>query len=579
MRKVLLVILSLTFAALLMNATLNAEKPKFAFDHYYDNDAVIKTIKTLNKAYPELTSLTSLGKTEEGRDIWMLTINNPKTGSEADKPAVYADGAIHGNEIQATETVLYLAYYLLDRYNELPMIRELVDSRVFYIVPIVNVDGRAHFFTDPGGYNIGRTARIPHDDDNDGLVDEDDAEDINGDGEISQMRIKDPNGEYKTHPDDPRVMVRVKPGEKGEWTRLGTEGIDNDGDGRLNEDGPGYVDMNRNYGYIWRPYYVQSGSGEYPNSAKATKAIADFLVTKKNVSFVFNMHNTGGMILRGPSNNFSGFYPPQDLKVYDYLGKEGEKIVPGYRYVIAKEDLYTTYGDFDEFCYGNLGIYGMVGELYMSEKEAYTAPGKKSNENEEASWWGRVKDDEKQKFNDNVNQGAMWQDWKKFKHPQLGEIEIGGWKKFTTRMPPHFLLQEEVHRFASFIIFVARNTPEVEMRLVEKKDLGDGLTRIRVRLENRGAIGTLTYRAVAKNITRQDIVSISGDGLEVVSGGIIDDIHFNRVSYIEHRPHMIFTVVPGFGKVDLQWIVRGSGRATVKFDSLKATDRSLTLEL
>ena len=53
------------------------------------------------------------------------------------------------------------------------------------------------------------------------------------------MRRKDPFGQYRTDPEDPRLMVRVKPGEKGEWTLLGDEGIDNDGDGKINEDLPG----------------------------------------------------------------------------------------------------------------------------------------------------------------------------------------------------------------------------------------------------------------------------------------------------------------------------------------------------
>ena len=125
--------------------------------------------------------------------------------------------------------------------------------------------------TTPGGYNIGRTARVPYDDDHDGLLDEDGPEDLDGDGMILQMRIRDPHGEFKTDPDDPRVMLRVKPGEQGEWRRLGFEGIDDDGDGRVNEDPPGYLDMNRNWGFLWQPTYVQDGAGLYPFSAKVTR--------------------------------------------------------------------------------------------------------------------------------------------------------------------------------------------------------------------------------------------------------------------------------------------------------------------
>ena len=322
-----------------------------SFDHFYDGPAVVKALKNLHDAYPQFTELRTIGTSEEGRDIWLLTITNKKTGADLDKPGVYVDGTIHGNEIQATEVCLYLAWYLLDGYDRVPMIKNLVDSRTFYIVPIVNVDSRARFFTDAGGYNIGRTARVPFDDDRDGLKDEDDYDDLDGDGEILEMRIKDPFGEYKTHPDDKRVMVRVKPGEVGEWRRLGREGIDNDGDGRLNEDTPGYLDMNRNYGFKWQPPYVQSGAGEFPMSAKPTKAIADFIISKPNICFNFAFHNSGGMIVRGPGSKLAGMYPQSDVKVYDFLGQEGEKIIPGYRYLIGSKDMYTTHGDFDEWMF------------------------------------------------------------------------------------------------------------------------------------------------------------------------------------------------------------------------------------
>jgi hypothetical protein len=579
MNRKSLVGIALIVALFLFTNSEAADKVKLSFDHYYSGKEVVDSLRKLNSAYPNLTSLKSIGKSEERRDIWLLTINNPKTGNDTEKPGIYADGAIHGNEIQATETLLYLGYYLLDKYDNLPIVKKLIDTHAFYIIPIVNVDSRGRFFTDPGGYNIGRTGRVPHDDDRDGLVDEDDYEDLDGDGEILRMRIKDPSGKFKTHPDDKRVMVQVKPGEKGEWSILGSEGIDNDGDGRLNEDPPGYLDMNRNYGFKWQPRYVQSGSGDYPMSGMVTKAISDFVLTKPNIVLGFALHNSGGMILRGPGSKLAGFYPPQDIAVYDFLGKEGEKIIPGYRYLVTKDDLYTTYGDFDEWMYSNLGIYCFTGELFISIREQYRKSGEKKEKPQEREWFGAIKDIEKQKFNEFVNQGSMFKDWTKFKHPQFGEIEIGGWRTFTTRMPPTFMLLEELHRFASLIMFSSRHTPEVEMKTIEIKKIGDGLTRVRVRLTNSKAIPTLSKKALTKEISRKDIVKIEGNGIEVISGGIIDDIHFEKISYVKHRPWMIFTHVPGFGHRDIQWIVKGSGKVEIFYDSLKAENRIFKFDI
>lgn len=544
-----------------------ADKLKLAFDHYYSGPEVVETLQKLHKAWPEITELRSLGKSEEGRDIWELTINNPKTGPDTEKPGIYVDGTIHGNEIQATEVALYTAWYLLYNYDSIPKITELVDHRAFYVVPVVNVDGRWRFFADPGSYNIGRSAIVPYDDDRDGLADEDGYEDLDGDGEIMLMRKADPFGEYRTSPDDPRVMIRTKPGEQGEWTLLGREGIDNDGDGDLNEDPPGYLDMNRNWGFKWQPPYVQDGAGDFPMSSKPARAIADFVLSKPNIVFDFAFHNYGGLFVRGPGSNLAGFYPPGDVKVYDYLGHEGEKIVPGYKYIIGSKDMYTTHGDFDEWLYSGLGIYGFVGELFKQDQLHF---GNKE---------GRVTDVEEQKFNDRLAQGTMFKEWTGFDHPQFGKIELGGWRTFTTRIPPAFMLQEMAHRNASMVIFTAGEAPEISLSELDVKHLGDGLHRIRIRAANRHAIPSLSGRAVREQIVREDLLTITGRNIEVVSGGIVDDLYLDNVEAAEHRPEVLFVHVPSFGKTDVQWIVRGSGKVKVSYNALKAANQTLTVDL
>ncbi len=572
MRKlILLTTASLTMLAMICVASVSAVE--ISFDRYYNNDEVTAHLKSLNKAYPSLTKLESLGKTEEGRDIWMLMINNSKTGSDLDKPGIYVDGTIHGNEIQATEVCLYTAWYLLDKYDKIDKVHELVDSRAFYIIPTVNVDSRARFFEDANSYGIGRTARVAYDSDNDGLLDEDGPDDLDGDGEILRMRIRDEYGGWKTDPDDSRNMIRTKPWEKSEWRRLGEEGYDNDGDGDINEDGVGYLDMNRNYGFSWQPPYVQSGAGNFPMSAKPNKAISDFVISKPNICFDFAFHNMGGLIVRGPGSKLAGTYPRSDVEVYDFFGHEGEKILPGYKYIIGGMDMYTTHGDFDEFMYSNLGIFGFVGELFFSEKVEYLPKHEDVEDDEDAP----SRSIQKHKFDDFVSQGTMFRDWKKFDHPQLGEIEIGGWRPFTSRIPPTFMILEMCHRNASLVLFVAEHTPDISMKLLEVEDIGNGLKRVRIRVENSNALPSLSRTAIKRDIYRQDMITIEGSGLDIVSGGIVRDIHYDRVNNIDHHPEKIFTHIPSFGKRDVQWIVRGSGKATIKYDAVKAGNRSLTI--
>ena len=222
------------------------------------------------------------------------------------------------------------------------------------------------------------------------------------------MRKKDPFGAYKTDPEDPRLMVRVKPGEKGEWTMLGEEGLDNDGDGQINEDGEGYVDPNRNWGFDWAPPYVQGGSGEYPFSGVGLKALAEWTMTKTNIVIAWSYHNNGGMLLRGPSRKGLGEYPPQDVAVYDYLGKQGERIIPGYRYMISWKDLYTTYGDSGEWLTQTVGAYFYCAEVFQGESEAFKGvsernePGTPREEAVRDIFSEGVSERERIKFSDNV---------------------------------------------------------------------------------------------------------------------------------------------------------------------------------
>ncbi len=549
-----------------------AKQPNLTWDHYYDQDMVTDALKQMHQAWPNLTELESLGKSAEGRDIWCLTITNEKTGKAETKPAMYVDGAIHGNEIQATEVCLYTAWTLLTKHGQWDRITELLDHASFYIIPTINVDSRARYFTDPTSYKIGRTAQVPHDDDHDGLSDEDPANDLDGDGRILQMRIKDPHGQWKTHPDDPRVMVRIKPGEEGQWTRLGLEGFDDDGDGLVNEDGPGYLDMNRNWGFQWQPPSVQKGSGDFPFSTSNIRAIADFLLDRPNIAFGFAFHNYGGMFLRGPGSKLSPPMPPKDLQVFDYLGREGERTVPGYRYLVSMNDLYTTYGDFDEFLYQIFGAYAYVGELYMSAQAAYRGYRDETNGKDGNLWSRRPRLVERQQFNDHLMMGEMFTPWHAFKHPTYGDIEIGGWREFSVRTSPGWMLPDMLHRNAMFVIWTASQLPRIKVEITEIKDLGGGLRRVRARAINSGAIPTLSSRARGKRLVRDDLFTIEGDGLEVVSGGILVDRFFDKVEAVQHRSWRVPTFVPAFGTREVQWIVEGSGDFLVGYDGVRCGD-------
>ncbi len=581
MKKIILFIIAVYFTlASVAQAKYKIEVP-LRFDHYYNYDDVVEALRVLNKAYPDLTKLDVVGTSEEGREIYALTINNPKTGESLSKPGVYVDGNIHGNEIQAGEVCLYFANMLLTKYGDNDKIRKVVDKNVHYIIPVVNVDGRAHFFKDANTPSSGRSIRVPKDDDRDGLVDEDGPDDLDGDGNICQMRVRDSLGEYKTDPDDKRLMVPVQPGEKGEWTLLGEEGIDNDNDGRYNEDSEGYLDANRNWGYNWQPAYVQSGAGNFPLSGKGIKAIAEFIHQRPNIIVNFSFHNSGGMWLRAPSLKGERI-DPRDQAAYDIIGKNAVKITPGYVYQ-ASYDLYNTYGDSDAHMFNIEGSFTFVGELFQRSQETYreNAEKPKAESTEEAGPPRRGGNPEENreeiKFNDNVAMDELYHDWKPFKHPVYGDIEIGGWVKMSSRLPHPFMLPELVHRNAMVVLFASEQTPEIRMEVFDVKEIGKNLTQVKVRLKNDKGLPSMSAQAVSMKLYPQDMLKVTGG--KVIASGRITDLRNNRVDYQEHRPEIVFTSVPSNGYVEYQFLVEGKGEIKVEYTSRKAKDLVKTVKL
>jgi hypothetical protein len=212
-----------SLGALLLSSALGAQAPqrsaspapafkgsdpsftlRLDFNRWHSHEELKADLLRLEKAWPKFLKYQSVGKSHEGREMMVMTINNPDTGAELSKPAMYIEANVHGNEIQGAEVCLYTIWYLMEQYTRVPQIRKLVDERVFYIVPTVNPDGREHFLNVKSG---GRSGHVPVDSDNDGLFDEDDVDDVNGNGVIEQIRKYVPGqGNLRKNAADPRLL-------------------------------------------------------------------------------------------------------------------------------------------------------------------------------------------------------------------------------------------------------------------------------------------------------------------------------------------------------------------------------------
>jgi hypothetical protein len=536
-----------------------ARPPEPHFNRIHTHEEIVDLLRAYQAAYPRWVKLESVGKSIQGRDLWMLTLQNPETGPELDKPAMYIDGNTHANEVQGADTALYTVDFVLRNYGRLPRVTELLDRAVLYVLPMVNPDGRARWFAGPSTPDFPRTVMMPVDDDRDGRTDEDGYDDLDGDGVITEMRKQVPLGQgtHRLDPKDPRLLVPVEPGELGDYLYLGSEGSDNDGDGRVDEDLIGYVDPNRTWGYDWQPSYVQAGAGPYPLGIPESRAIAEWALAHPNVAAVQSYHNNGKMILRGPGAKAEPVYPAADLKAYDLLGKEGEKLLPGYRYFISWKDLYTVYGSTTEHFYSLHGAIAFTNELY-------DVPADFDQD-------GKISDAERMKFNDLLTLGRQFVDWKPVEHPQYGTIEVGGERADVGRVPEGWALEEETHRNNAFVLLHAHHLPRLSMGAPTVRKMGNRLWRLEVPVLNDRAISTVTERARQNKLHRLDLATVAG--ARVVASGIVDNPWLDQVTLQKHRPERL--MVPGVDGLStriLYFLVEGDGQngeVTVRYDSLK----------
>jgi len=525
-------------------------KVQVSWNRYNSYAGVVDICTKLAKAYPNLVTMESMGKSFQGRDIFVLIISDKKAGDPDLKPGFWIDGNIHSVEIQGTEMALYTAWYLCEMYGENAFIKQLLADKTFYIAPTINPDARDYFAF------IGvppRSGLVPRDNDRDGLIDEDGYDDLNGDKDISQMRRKNPDGKYIADPKDPRRMILAEPGKKGEYEILGMEGIDNDGDGLINEDGPGGYDGNRDWGFNWEPNYVQSGADKYPFTMPETQAVRDFTIRHRNITGSQSFHNSGGLILRGPSiqEGYAEVYSRADDAVLNAIGKKGEEMIPGYKYITIWKDMYTVYGGELDWWHGAMGCFVYSNELWNSYLMFYDTA------NTDQYEFDRL---------------LLFEDsfipWQKVNHPVYGEVEVGGFTKNTGRMHPGFLLESDAHRNASFCIYNSFQSPKLEVKDVKVKKLKGGLTEVTARVENERMLPTHSASNMKFKIDPPDYVFIEGG--TVVAGLVVENADLNLTTEQKKNPQrMEIENIAGYQHIDLKWLVKGGSKYTVRVESVK----------
>lgn len=486
------------------------------FDKFHSADVINEWLIRWAEEYPDITELYQVAESFEGRPILQMTVTAKKKGRDTDKPAAFFEGNRHSGEITSAESVMWLAKHLLEEYGKDPVITDIVDNNTIYLRPVNNPDGH-NLYIHTAQSN--RSTVRPNDNDLDGLMDEDSPEDIDGDGVILTMRWKvSEGGDYIIDPDDPsgRLMKRV-PSGTGDWM-TSSEGVDNDGDGRVNEDGIGGLDLHRNYPENWRPErhieatgrgFTQGGAGEYPLSETETRSVVTFLLSHPNVYVVNSMDTRVPMHLRPPSTSASEerMYP-EDLEWYLLFDKMGKDIT-GYG---RAGDVYNDYGGGSPlFGHGPDFGYWYYGSIWYGD-ELWNGARYKDYDDD-----GDIDQLDLLAWDDTENSGDGFIEWKKAHHPEYGEVEIGGFHpKFFSQNPPAKHLLPWVKNQALFNLEMVKHLPRLEWVGVDikkgKSYRADSTDyQVKVKYKNRGKLPTALKQADLVKIVRNDMVTIEFD--------------------------------------------------------------------
>jgi hypothetical protein len=601
--------------------------------------------------------LTEVGKTREGRPIWAVEIANPKGTAVESRPALLIAANFEGDQVIGSELALFLVDYLLNGYGSNPEIKQRIDSTAIYVIPRANPDGAEMMFA-PLKAGL-KTNTAPYDDDNDGRVDEDGPEDLNKDGEITVMRVKDPRGECMVHPDDPRLMKRADPqrGEAGGY-KIYWEGIDNDNDGFVNEDGPGGVDLNRNFQHKY-PYYTPD-AGRHMVSEPESHAIMDFVLKHRNIAMILTFGESDNLVAATGRRGEPG--PPATIDMLAFArqsvadarkvgvfetgpafadgrggrgGFEEMGQFPGRQqqaaggpparrpaetvnaedveYFRAISDKYraltglrtppgtrTPAGAFFEFGYYQFGVpsfstpgWGLPapsreegGAARMTQRPAEApAPGAQpagaqaggrrafggaptaAQAPEPAAAGGTGEFDlrllrwmDSEKIDGFVN-------WTPFKHPTLGDVEIGGFRPYAITNPPSARIADLGKMHSEFVLYLTSLFAKVTIADTAVTNLGGSLFRIKAEIANSGFLPTATAQGVVSRSVKPTMVQLGVAPESIVSGDA-------KTSF--------FQALAGSGRRQkYEWIIKGkSGEAvTLRVVSQKGGADSANLTL
>lgn len=526
--------------------------PVTAQNDYPTNQQINQRLQKLNN--DRLATLASLVKTEGGQDIWALKIG---TGDLDNKPAIAVVGGAEGFHVLSVELAIQFAERLVNNY------KKALETTTFYIFPNMSPDAYAQYHASLKYERRGNAAKVDHD--RDGSVSEDPYEDLNDDGLITQMRVESPMGDHKLHPQDSRLLIKAdrSKGESGNYL-VYSEGIDNDKDGKFNEDPVEGIAFNKSLTYKFPVF--EAFAGDYPVSQPESRALLDYL---------FDQWNIFAFVTFSPANNLTEplKHNAQEAKkriVTSIQEKDFEinKMVSElYNKTTSQkafqQDNQGTDGDFFQWAYFHFGRLSFsTPGWWVPEVKA-----EKPEEGEEITTEKPpiTKESNFMAWADRERLTDVFVPWQTVTHPDFPnqKVEVGGIKPFVIHNPPYAMVDSIALEHTNFIMELANMQPKLEFHNVKVEKLSGGLTRITADLYNNAPLPTHSQIGERSRWLRKIRIDITKDKEEVLAG--------NTINLIDK--------IDAFESKTLSWIVKGSGNVEIKAGAAHAGFAVLNVKL
>jgi len=329
-----------------------------------------RRIRSLAGTHPNRIKSASIGKSPRGREIPLIEIRD--ASREGRVGAMLIVAGVSASRVSSTDVALALAERWADptptsqpatapASQPASQPAHILDVCDVYIVPRLNVDGAERFLTNPA--DASDLNDEPVDDDRDRVPDDNGPADLNGDGVISLMRVRDPEA---THMIDDKDARLIRPADRAAGERpvykIYTEGLDSDGDGEYAEDGPGGVDLDRNFPHGYKPH--APGTGRYPLSAPETRALAEFVIAHPEILAVVVLDRGDNLASGNPGSEVV----PDDEGIWKHIAER-------YKAVVGLSDMPrgSADGSLVAWAYRQRGLPAVASALWQMPKDEPTS--------------------------------------------------------------------------------------------------------------------------------------------------------------------------------------------------------------